>query len=79
MAHSIVPGTLRTSHVFIPNDMIEAIIGKGGVNIDEIRQISGSVIKIDESQANSNARLVTITGTLEGNQLALYMFHSRLG
>jgi hypothetical protein len=79
MAHIIVPGTLLTEHIFIPNDMVEAITGKAGVNIDEIWQRSGSVIKINEPQANSNERLVTITGTLEGNQLALYMFRSRLG
>jgi hypothetical protein len=59
--------------MFIPNDMIEAIIGKGGVNIDEIRQDSGSVIKIDEPQANSNARLVTITS---GGQSASIVYVS---
>lgn len=59
--------------------MVGAIIGKGGAKINEIRQLSGSVIKINEPQDNSNERLVTITGTQECNQMALYMLYQRLG
>jgi heterogeneous nuclear rnp K-like protein len=75
----IVPGQPLTQQIFIPNDMVGAIIGKGGAKINEIRQLSGSVIKINEPQDNSNERLVTITGTAECNQMALYMLYSRLG
>ncbi|KAL8419658.1 hypothetical protein RB594_002735 [Gaeumannomyces avenae] len=67
-----------TQQIYIPNDMVGAIIGKGGTKINEIRQISGSVIKINEPQDNSNERLVTITGTEECNRMALYMLYSRL-
>ncbi|KAF2155160.1 hypothetical protein K461DRAFT_285233 [Myriangium duriaei CBS 260.36] len=74
-----VPGQPLTQQIFIPNDMVGAIIGKGGAKINEIRQLSGSVIKINEPQDNSNERLVTITGTGECNQMALYMLYSRLG
>ncbi|RKF81264.1 RNA-binding protein rnc1 [Golovinomyces cichoracearum] len=74
----IVPGQPLTQQIFIPNDMVGAIIGKGGAKINEIRQLSGSVIKINEPQDNSNERLVTITGTAECNQMALYMLYSRL-
>jgi len=75
----MVPGQPITQQIFIPNDMVGAIIGKGGAKINEIRQLSGSVIKINEPQDNSNERLVTITGTQECNQMALYMLYSRLG
>lgn len=75
----LVPGQSLTQQIFIPNDMVGAIIGKGGAKINEIRQLSGSVIKINEPQDNSNERLVTITGTQECNQMALYMLYSRLG
>lgn len=75
---AIVPGQPLTQQIFIPNDMVGAIIGKGGAKINEIRQLSGSVIKINEPQDNSNERLVTITGTAECNQMALYMLYSRL-
>ncbi|KAF5125820.1 PAB1-binding protein 2 [Metarhizium anisopliae] len=60
MQHGM-PGGPLTQQIFIPNDMVGAIIGKGGQKINEIRQISGSVIKINEPQDNSNERLVTIT------------------
>ena len=75
----MVPGQPLTQQIFIPNDMVGAIIGKGGAKINEIRQLSGSVIKINEPQDNSNERLVTITGTQECNSMALYMLYSRLG
>jgi poly(rC)-binding protein 2/3/4 len=76
-AHGL-PGQPITQQIFIPNDMVGAIIGKGGAKINEIRHLSGSVIKINEPQDNSNERLVTITGTQECNQMALYMLYSRL-
>ena len=79
MQGPMVPGQPLTQQIFIPNDMVGAIIGKGGAKINEIRQLSGSVIKINEPQDNSNERLVTITGTQECNQMALYMLYSRLG
>ncbi|KAK3383747.1 hypothetical protein B0T24DRAFT_688419 [Lasiosphaeria ovina] len=80
MPGGAMPGaTPLTQQIFIPNDMVGAIIGKGGQKINEIRQISGSVIKINEPQDNSNERLVTITGTEECNRMALYMLYSRLG
>jgi len=74
-----MPGQPVTQQIYIPNDMVGAIIGKGGAKINEIRQLSGSVIKINEPQDNSNERLVTITGTPDCNQMALYMLYSRLG
>lgn len=71
-------GAPLTQQIYIPNDMVGAIIGKGGQKINEIRQVSGSVIKINEPQDNSNERLVTITGTEECNRMALYMLYTRL-
>lgn len=73
-----MPGGPVTQQIYIPNDMVGAIIGKGGQKINEIRQMSNSVIKINEPQDNSNERLVTITGTEEANRMALYMLYSRL-
>ncbi|KAK9387432.1 hypothetical protein V1515DRAFT_79172 [Lipomyces mesembrius] len=77
-AQQALPGQPMTQQIYIPNDMVGAIIGKGGMKINEIRQLSGSNIKINEPQDNSNERLVTITGTSECNQMALYLLHSRL-
>ncbi|KAI6785694.1 uncharacterized protein J7T54_006028 [Emericellopsis cladophorae] len=72
------PGGPITQQIYIPNDMVGAIIGKGGQKINEIRQMSGSMIKINDPQDNSNERLVTVTGTEECNRMALYMLYSRL-
>ncbi|KAK9456871.1 hypothetical protein V1511DRAFT_495531 [Dipodascopsis uninucleata] len=78
LAQQATPGQSLTQQIYIPNDMVGAIIGKGGAKINEIRQLSGSSIKINEPQENSNERLVTITGTSESNQIALYMLYARL-
>lgn len=77
--HGAVPGGSLTQQIYIPNDMVGAIIGKGGSKINEIRQMSGSVIKINEPQDNTNERLVTISGTEECNRIALYLLYNRLG
>ncbi|KAG5456664.1 MAG: hypothetical protein BJ554DRAFT_3531 [Olpidium bornovanus] len=68
----------QAQQIFIPNDMVGGIIGKGGCKINEIRQLSGSNIKIAEPHGNAHERLVTITGTPESNQMALYLLYSRL-
>ena len=77
--HGGMAGPQITQQIYIPNDMVGAIIGKGGQKINEIRSMSGSVIKINEAQDNSKERLVTISGTEECNRMALYMLYSRLG
>ncbi|KAI0396660.1 KH domain-containing protein [Xylariaceae sp. FL0594] len=76
--HGGMAGAPLTQQIFIPNDMVGAIIGKGGQKINEIRTLSGSVIKINEPQDNSNERLVTVTGTEECNRIALYLLYNRL-
>jgi len=75
--HQPPPGS-QAQQIFIPNDMVGCIIGKGGSKINEIRNLSGSHIKIAEPHGNTNERLVTITGTPESNQMALYLLYSRL-
>lgn len=87
-AQSATPGQTLTQHIFIPNDMVGAVIGKGGTKINEIRQSSGSMIRINEPNEdqngvgsgalNSTERMVTITGTPENNQKALYLLYQRI-
>lgn len=65
--------------IYIPNDMVGAIIGKQGSKINEIRNLSGTHIKINEPDpSRPNERLITVEGTGEQNQLALYMLYQRL-
>ncbi|KAI9333520.1 hypothetical protein DFJ73DRAFT_629900 [Zopfochytrium polystomum] len=71
---------IQQQQIFIPNDMVGAIIGKGGSKINEIRRASGCQVKVaeDPRDGSTTDRLVTITGTAEANQMALYMLYQRL-
>lgn len=71
-------GSSQAQQIFIPNEMVGCIIGKGGSKINEIRQLSGSHIKIADPHGDTNERLVTVTGSPESNQMALYLLYSRL-
>ncbi|RKP10795.1 hypothetical protein THASP1DRAFT_12379 [Thamnocephalis sphaerospora] len=75
---SLGAAATQAQQIFIPNDLVGAIIGKGGAKINEIRQMSGASIKINEPDGNVRERLVTITGTAEANQMALYLLYNRL-
>ncbi|KAI7870640.1 hypothetical protein BDF14DRAFT_1879231 [Spinellus fusiger] len=68
----------QTQQILIPNEMVGCIIGKGGSKINEIRQMSGSHIKIADPHGDNSERLVTITGSPESNQVALYMLYARI-
>lgn len=74
----------QTQSIYIPNDFVGNIIGKGGSKINEIRQMSSCNIKITEGTesqgtgARPGERLVTITGAPHNIQTAVQMLHSRL-
>lgn len=72
------PGQLLSQQIYIPIDMIGAIIGKGGSKINEIRQMSGSAIKINEDETQNGERMVTVTGSPEANQTALYLIYQKI-
>lgn len=82
-APQLQPGS-QTQQIFVPNDLVGCIIGKGGQKINEIRQMSGSHIKIMEPQAGIAAggsgaeRLVTITGPPANIQMAVQLLYQRL-
>ena len=62
----VQPGS-QTQQIYIPNDLVGSVIGKGGAKINEIRQASATHIKIMEpgtggaAAAASSERLVTIS------------------
>ena len=88
------PQQLQTQQIYIPNDLVGCIIGKGGSKINEIRHMSASQIKIMEPGAvgvgmngapapagGEGERLVVITGQPANIQMAvqlLYHVSSRL-
>ncbi|KAI8982857.1 hypothetical protein BD414DRAFT_419175 [Trametes punicea] len=85
------PSQLQTQQIYIPNDLVGCIIGKGGAKINEIRQMSASQIKIMEPGAvgvgmngapapagSEGERLVVITGQPANIQMAVHLLYSRL-
>ncbi|KIP06044.1 hypothetical protein PHLGIDRAFT_73296 [Phlebiopsis gigantea 11061_1 CR5-6] len=82
---------LQTQQIYIPNDLVGCIIGKGGAKINEIRHMSASQIKIMEPGAvgvgvngapapagNEGERLVVITGQPANIQMAVQLLYHRL-
>jgi len=70
-------GGTEVKKIFIPDDMVGPIIGKGGLKIKEIREQSGSMIKVGDPDG-SNERTVILTGTSDSNEMAAYLIHSRV-
>jgi len=86
-------GSSSTSfEIYVPNDMIGCIIGKGGSKIAEIRQISGAMIRISKSdsdsagsgserggtESSSSERQITITGNADSVALAKSLINMSL-
>lgn len=47
MGPAVGPGA-QSQAIFIPNELVGSIIGKGGAKINEVRQVSACQIKINE-------------------------------
>ncbi|KWU43546.1 hypothetical protein RHOSPDRAFT_19337 [Rhodotorula sp. JG-1b] len=82
MGPAVGPGA-QSQAIFIPNELVGSIIGKGGAKINEVRQTSQCQIKINEPGeaapgGGPNERLVTITGQPTGIQTAIQMLYKRL-
>ncbi|KAL1458364.1 hypothetical protein WDU94_008521 [Cyamophila willieti] len=67
-----------TKEMTVPNELIGAVIGKGGTKIFEIRKISGAMIRISKSseeEEDSHDRTITMTGTPDAIALAQYLIN----
>ena len=86
--HHNPPQQLQTQQIYIPNDLVGCIIGKGGSKINEIRHMSASNIKIMEPGAvgvgmngapapagGEGERLVVITGQPSNIQMAVQLLY----
>ena len=82
------PQQLQTQQIYIPNELVGCIIGKGGNKINEIRHMSASQIKIMEPGAvgvgmngvavpagGEGERLVVITGQPPNIQMAVQLLY----
>merc|ERR1719369_1605985 len=76
------PQSQQTHEMTIPNELIGCIIGKGGSKVAEIRQLSGAMVRISNSEdrdAPANLdRIITITGTSESVAIAQYLISMRI-
>lgn len=62
--------------VQIPNDFVGSVIGKGGYKISQLRQQSGSNIKVNDPVPNSSERVVSIVGPPECNEYAIVLINN---
>ncbi|BGP23297.1 PAB1 binding protein [Rhodotorula toruloides] len=76
-------GNTQVQQLYIPNELVGSIIGKGGARIGEVRAASGCQIKVNNADepapgSSPNERLVTITGDPSGISMAVKMLYERL-
>ncbi|CAN6657580.1 hypothetical protein TRVA0_030S00342 [Trichomonascus vanleenenianus] len=78
-ARAAPPGQQNYSQeVYIPNEYVGSVIGKGGQKIKDIRHFSGSKVKVEDTLNERNQRLIHIVGTPESNQVAIYLISARI-
>lgn len=67
-------GVANTQKIAIPTICAGCVIGKGGAVIRDLRAQSGTNISIaDAEPVNPNERVVTLTGTPQGIQMAIFL------
>ncbi|XVF40108.1 hypothetical protein PTKIN_Ptkin01aG0085300 [Pterospermum kingtungense] len=54
-----------TLEILIPANAVGKVMGKGGLNLANIRKISGAMIELSESKSFRGERVALITGTLQ--------------
>lgn len=83
-------GDKYNEDVYVANANIGSVIGKGGNNIKQIRENSGcTYVKIEPDQNQSimlgggkgltSIRKLTLTGSLQSIQMAIYLINQRIG
>ena len=56
---------LQTQQIYIPNDLVGCIIGKGGSHVNEIREKSGARVMVSESIPGNPERILNVSGPLD--------------
>ncbi|EGV63139.1 PAB1 binding protein [Yamadazyma tenuis] len=92
LTHPLVPsgsGDKYNQDVFVANNSIGSVIGKGGNNIKQIRETSGcTYVKIEPDRGDTmmlgggrgrlNMRKLTLTGSLNSINTAIYLINQRI-
>lgn len=77
-----VPNTTLPSisqNIYVANQFIGSVIGKGGKNIKEVRNATGTQIKVqDPSESGPNDRKIIVTGGQTNIQMAIYLINNRI-
>ncbi|KAL8603595.1 hypothetical protein ACOMHN_022547 [Nucella lapillus] len=78
-----IPGTAsdecchcRSKKVIVPASVISRVIGRGGCNINSIRETSGAHVDIEKSQKGVVDRVITIKGSAEATRMAHAMINT---
>ncbi|CDO95812.1 unnamed protein product [Kluyveromyces dobzhanskii CBS 2104] len=71
--HLVVP-----QEVFIDNKFVGNVIGKGGKNIQQIKQSTGCMIKINDPVEGLDERKLVLIGTPLATQTAIMMINNRI-
>lgn len=71
--------TSTTHTMKVPSGDVGGIIGRHGVKISEIRQLSGAKIKISGAEDDSDERDISISGSPDAISLAQLLINARIG
>ena len=69
------PGEV-TAHMHVPKERVGSIMGTGGANIDQIRQMSGTRVRVHMEDNGSGMKLVENVGTPEQTEAAKQLVSS---
>ncbi|KAL1364948.1 hypothetical protein AAHE18_03G253200 [Arachis hypogaea] len=62
--------TKRTVEIPVPDDVFGSVYGENGSNLDQLRQISGAKVTVQEPRHSTRDRTVVISGTLDETRAA---------
>jgi len=63
----------NTQKIALPVQCAGCVIGKGGAVIRDLRKESGTNISIADAEPGATERVVTLTGTAQGIQQAIFL------
>ncbi|SCU77977.1 LADA_0A03158g1_1 [Lachancea dasiensis] len=79
MASPITPPLgLVQQEIYIDNNYVGNVIGKGGKHINSVKESTGCSILIDDPVAGSEERKIVIRGTPVGVQTAIFLINNKI-
>lgn len=72
------PHLVLPQEIFIADNFVGNVIGKGGKNIQKIKQSTGCMIKIDDPAEGLTERKLVLVGTSLATQSAITMINNRI-